>query len=112
MEAAQHGTKPHCLDKPPQPKGHDIAVHGSMNHIQDGAFNAGISKTAAAAALRGGKLPTDPPTVGKVFKVPEVTRGMKSDPERGHYDPANAVKVFSEATLSGSTRLPDEVSES
>ncbi len=30
MEAADHGTKPHCLGKPPKPKGYPIMIHDGM----------------------------------------------------------------------------------
>jgi hypothetical protein len=48
-------------------------------------------------------LPTDASRQGKSFAVPAVTFGMKSDPERGSYDPANAHAVMNEAK-----RAPDD----
>lgn len=30
MEAADHGTKPHCLGKPPKPKGYPVHIHDGM----------------------------------------------------------------------------------
>jgi hypothetical protein len=63
-------------------------------------------------------LPTDPSRQGKTFPIPAVTRGMKSDPERGSYDPANAHAVMSDATRASDdfakdlhTVLPDQVEE-
>jgi hypothetical protein len=98
IEAAQHGTKPHCLDKPPVAKGYPIAVHGGMHHVSGDAFNAGISPTAAAAALQGGKLPTDPPKVGKVTAHAPVAWNQKSvGAERHDATGAQANKVLQEA---------------
>jgi CBS domain-containing protein len=56
-------------------------VHGGMHHVgddADGTFNAGISRTAAAAALTGGKLPTDAPVIGKVLSKPAIAWGSES----------------------------------
>ena len=58
MEAQQHDKA--ILGKPAKAKGYPVAVHDAMHHVQDGAFNAGISKTESAAALQGYELPTDP----------------------------------------------------
>ncbi len=43
-------------------------------------------------------LPTDPSRQGKSFAVPAITHGMKSNDERGSYDPAFAHAIFSEAS--------------
>ncbi len=125
MEAADHGTKPHCLDKPPKAKGYPIAEAWGQHHVDEsGTLQTGISRTESAAALRGGKLPTDPPTVGKVFPVPGVTRGLEAhsnDVERGYFDPENANKVWTEGLEHagpdhphrlGATKLPPETTES
>jgi hypothetical protein len=42
-------------------------------------------------------LVTDPSRQRKVFPVPAVTQGCKSDPERAHYDPALAHAIMNEA---------------
>ena len=56
-----------------------VPVHGGQHHVgPNGEFNAGISSTAAAAALAGGKLPTDPPVIGKRLAPVELHPGMKS----------------------------------
>lgn len=61
------------------PKGSPVHVHGSMHHVTDGTFNAGVSKTEAAAALTGYTLPTDPPVVvGKKLTPAPVAWGNKS----------------------------------
>ena len=49
-------------------------------------------------------LPTDPSRQGKVFPVPAVAQGCKSDPQRGRYDPALAHAIFDEAK-----RAPDDL---
>jgi hypothetical protein len=99
MEAAQHGTKPHCLDKPPVAKGYPIAVHGGQHHVGDeGSFNAGISRTEAAAALQGDRLPTDPPVIGKRLSPAPVAWGNKSvGAEKHDATGAQADKVLREA---------------
>lgn len=63
-------------------------------------------------------LPTDPSLSGKVFPVPAVTHGCKSDPERGSYDPSLAHEVMTNAYRSPDdfardlhTVLPDTVDE-
>jgi hypothetical protein len=86
-------------------------VHGGQSHRDGGTHNAGISRTASAAALDGYKLPTDPPVVVKRLPIPAVNPGTPSRPDRGVYDPDRANKVIGEAILSGSTRLPDSVCE-
>ena len=99
IEAAQHGTKPHCLDKPPVAKGYPIAVHGGQHHTgEDGSFNAGISRTAAAAALQGGKLPTDPPDVVKKLSPAPVAWMNKSvGAEQHDATGAQARKILQDA---------------
>ena len=93
-------------------KGGEVAVAFGQHHVgEDGVLQTGISRTAAAAALRGDKLPTDPPVVAKRLPIPAVTWGNKPDPERSHYEPENANKVVGEAIVSGSTRLPGATSE-
>lgn len=52
-------------------------------------------------------LVTDPSRQGKVFPVPAVTPGCKSDPERGSYDPALAHAVMDEVR-----RSPDDFAKS
>jgi hypothetical protein len=63
-------------------------------------------------------LVTDPSRQNKAFPVPAVTRGMKSDPQRGRYDPALANAIMDEAKRSPDdfakslhTVLPDTVTE-
>ena len=83
-----------------KPKGYPIAVAWGQHHVgEDGTQQTGISRTESAAALTGYKLPTDPAKQhgSKMVPVPGVTRGMKSDPERGHYDPGMAHRVVGEA---------------
>ncbi len=96
-------------------KGGPVAVAFGQHHVgEDGTLQTGVSRTESAAALRGGKLPTDPPVVGKVFAVPGVTRGLEAhanDSETGHFDPKISDRVMGEATISGSTRLPASTSE-
>ncbi len=97
-----------------KPKGYPIAVAWGQHHVgEDGTRQTGISRTESAAALTGYKLPTDPAKQhgSKMVPVPGVTRGMKSDPERGHYDPGMAHRVVGEAVASGSTKLPSATSE-
>ncbi len=116
MEAADHGVKPHCLDKPSKVKGQTVVpVHGSMHHVgEDGTLQTGVSRTESAAALRGYWSPTDPAKQhgSKSLPVPGVAWGNKSDPERGSYDPSSANKVIGEAIVSGSTKLPAGTTES
>lgn len=77
MEAQQH-TKA-ILGKPAKAKGYPIVTAWGQHHVgEDGTRQTGVSRTEAASALRGGKLPTDPPVVGKTFKAPAVTWGNKS----------------------------------
>jgi hypothetical protein len=79
MEAAEHGVKPHCLDKPPQAKGYPVATAWGQHHVgEDGTRQTGVSRTEAASALRGGKLPTDPPDVVKTLPTPAASWGNKS----------------------------------
>jgi hypothetical protein len=63
-------------------------------------------------------LVTDPSRQGKMFPVPAVTQGCKSDPERAHYDPALAHAIMNEAKRAPDdfardlhTVLPDRVEE-
>jgi hypothetical protein len=63
-------------------------------------------------------LVTDPTRQAKALPVPAVTRGMKSDPQRGRYDPALANAIMDEAKRSPDdfakslhTVLPDTVTE-
>ncbi len=65
-----------------------------------------------------GPLVTDPSRQGKSFAVPPITRGMKSDPQRGRYDPSLAAAIMDEAKRSPDdfakslhTVLPDTVQE-
>ena len=79
MEAAEHGVKPHCLDKPPQAKGYPVATAWGQHHVgEDGTRRTGVSRTEAASALRGGKLPTDPPVIGKKLSPAPVAWMNKS----------------------------------
>jgi ribonuclease PH len=55
-----------------------VAITPGMVHVKDGTVNAGISATAVAAALAGGALPTDPPTIGKVLTPVTISPGMRS----------------------------------
>ncbi len=95
-----------------KPKGYPIHVHGGQTHRDGGTVNTGISRTASASALQGGKLPTNPPVVAKRLPIPRPNSGTPSRAERGVFDPNRANKVMSEAVLSGSTKLPDSTSES
>jgi hypothetical protein len=60
----------------------------------------------AAPIMRGmksrtdGAYPTSSSTSSKSFAVPKITSGMKSDPERGSYDPSLAGRLFAEAVRS------------
>jgi hypothetical protein len=61
---------------------------------------------------------TDPSRQSKTLAVPAVTRGMKSDPQRGRYDPALANAIMDEAKRSPDdfakdlhTVLPDTITE-
>jgi len=78
-----------------------VPVHGGMHHVgPNGEFNAGISATAAAAALAGDKLPTDPPTIGKRLSPPAISPGMRSRTSPGLNDDAHrelGARVLAEA---------------
>jgi hypothetical protein len=86
-------------------KGGPVAVAFGQHHVgEDGNLQVGISRTAAASALRGDTAPTDPPKIGKVFAVPGVTRGMEAhanDSDRGHAVRALGDAVWADA-LAGS----------
>lgn len=119
-EAAYHGTKPHVFGKPPVAKGYAVAIHGGQHHVgEDGTFNAGISRTKSAAALQGGKLPTDPPTIGKRLPTPAVSWGQKSvGAEKHDASGAQAKKILNEAYAASGVdhpanfgRLPSTVTE-
>jgi hypothetical protein len=69
-------------------------IHPSMRDRVTTTLGA---PTAGAPPDASSSLPTDPSRPGKVFPVPAVTQGCKSDPERGSYDPANAHAVMSDA---------------
>jgi hypothetical protein len=63
-------------------------------------------------------LVTDPSRQGKMFPVPAVTPGCKSDPERATYDPSSAHEIMDEAKRSPDdfakslhTVLPDTITE-
>jgi len=57
--------------------------------------------------------PTDPTKQhgSKKFPVPALAQGMKSDPERGSYQPQDADRIIGGVVLSGSTKLPATVKE-
>ena len=101
MEAAEHGVKPHCLNKPSKAKGYSVAVAWGQRHVgEDGTTQTGVSRTEAASALRGGKLPTDPPVIAKRLPIPGPNPGTPSRPERGQYNPAMHEAVMGEAKTS------------
>ena len=99
MEAAEHGVKPHCLDKPPRAKGYPIATAWGQHHVgEDGTRQTGVSRTESAAALRGGKLPTDPPVIGKKLSPAPVTWGNRSvGAEQHDASGAQANKILQDA---------------
>lgn len=88
-------------------------VHDGMHHTQDGAFNAGVSKTESASALQGYQLPTDPVKQhgSKQLPVPACNPGTPSRADRGTYDPVRAGRVMGAAAMSGSTKLPQTTTE-
>jgi len=64
VEAAEHGTKPHCLGKPPRPKGYPIYFH-------DGTAGRGYDSNP------GNPLNAGPP-IGKRLAPPMLSPGMRS----------------------------------
>ena len=97
MEFQQHDKA--ILGKPARAKGYPVAVHDAMHHVQDGAFNAGISKTESAAALQGYTLPTDPVVQHGTKSLPITAchPHMQSDPQRGVYDPESGRAILDQA---------------
>jgi hypothetical protein len=97
-----------------QSQGTDIARRSSVPKRGEGAAPihpgfANRTHTSLGAPPTGAPpdasspLPTDPSRQVKSFPVPAVTHGMKSDPQRGSYDPAFAEHIMNEAT-----RAPDD----
>jgi hypothetical protein len=91
--------------------------------IHDGMFSMTRGTTLGSAPDgappdASSPLPTDPSRQGKTFPVPPLHSAMKSDPQRGRYDPALANAVMDEARRSPDdfakslhTTLPGTVSE-
>jgi hypothetical protein len=76
-------------------RGEGVApIHNGMHSMSRGGIG---NPTTGAPPDASSPLVTDPSRPGKVFPVPAVTQGCKSDPERGSYDPANAHAVMSDA---------------
>lgn len=92
----------------------DIARRSSRGKAADGPapIHKGMASqtrgtlggpTQGAPPDASSPLPTDPSRAGKSFPVPGITHGMSSRSDRGHFDPAFAHAVFSEAS-----RAPDD----
>ena len=94
MESQQHDKA--ILGKPAKAKGYPLAVHDAMHHVQDGAFNAGISKTESAAALQGYELPTDPVVQhgNKQLPIPACHSATPSRADRSAYDPKSGRAIL------------------
>lgn len=78
-------------------------IHSGFTNRTDtslGAPTQGVPPDASSP------LPTDPSRQGKRFAVPQITHGMKSDPERGSYDPAYADRVMGQAATHGDDFAP------
>jgi hypothetical protein len=90
-------------------------IHPSMRDRVTTTLGA---PTTGAPPDASSPLVTDPSRQGKVFPVPAVTQGCKSDPQRATYDPALAHAIMGEAKRSPDdfardlhTVLPDTVDE-
>ena len=98
-------------------RGEGVApVHDGMFSMTRGATLGSAPNGAPPDA--SSPLPTDPSRQGKVFPVPAVAQGCKSDPQRGRYDPALAHAIFDEAKRASDdlardlhTVLPGRVTE-
>jgi len=76
------------------PKVHTNPIHPGFQNRTTSTIGA---PPIGAPPDASSPLPTDPSRPGKSFAVPAVTHGMKSDPQRGRYDPGLAEAVMSEA---------------
>jgi hypothetical protein len=78
MEAAEHGTKPHCLNKPPKPKGYPIQIHDGMRstNARTGTSEWG-GHGASYDANPANPLNAGPPR-GKRLSPPMPSPGMRS----------------------------------
>jgi hypothetical protein len=72
----------------------------------DIARRSSVSKPDGAAPVmrgmrsRSSSSVADSTSSSKKYAVPQIARGMKSDPQRGHYDPSLSAAMFAEATRS------------
>lgn len=78
MEANEHGERPHCLGKPPKPKGYPIQIHSGMRSTNP---NTGTSEWGGYGASYdsnpGNPLNSGPPR-GKVLSPVQPSPGMRS----------------------------------
>jgi hypothetical protein len=80
--------------------------HGKSQGL-DIARRSSVAKPDGAAPIKpgmksrtDGAYPTSTTSSSKSFAIPQITRGMKSNPQRGHYDPSLSAAMFAEATRS------------
>ena len=100
MEAADHGTKPHCLGKPPKPKGYPIQIHDGMRstNARTGTSEWG-GHGASYDANPANPLNAGPPQ-GKRRVPPMPSPGMRSRTNEGTVKPSMAdesARILNEA---------------
>jgi hypothetical protein len=90
-------------------KGYPVKVHAGMTDQQ--VAQAGTKHLITDAVVDPGTSLNLKDGMGKRTPIPACHPGTPSRDQRGKYDPNMANRVIGEATFSGSTRLPGEVSE-
>jgi hypothetical protein len=90
--------------KSSRPKAHVNPIHSSMSDRT--STTLGAPPTGAPPDASSPRV-TDPTRQGKMFPIPKIAHGMKSDDvERGTYDPTRADKVMGEAATSSDDFAP------
>lgn len=94
-----------------------VPIHSAMQNRTSSTVGA---PPTGAPPDASSPLPTDPTKQhgSKSFPIPGITRGMKSNPQRGFYDPASSDQVMGEAlvdvtdhTRLGKKTLPQQTEE-
>lgn len=85
---ARESSRPKTSSRP-------VPIHPGMQSQTRGAIGGPTQGNPPDASS---PLPTDPTREGKSFPTPALAMGMKSDPERGFYNPAHAHAVMGEAS--------------
>ena len=79
----------------PKKSGRPAEIHSGMASQTRGTLGGPPSGAPPEASS---PCVADPSRQGKVFAIPSITHGHRSDPLRGNYDPALAHAIMNEAT--------------